>query len=788
MLSNKISALIDAAEFISDEQGVTELNLIKKTYDEGQYIVSFIGSFSAGKSYLLNNILGQSILPQGVLETTPFLTYIKYGEEEKAIIYYNNGTSKEIPVSDVACLTQKGIETKYHIADIEYLLIFLPLELLANGLVLLDTPGINTTISRHEQLLAESLAVSSRVFYVLNGMPRKNDIEKLKDLLKIGVPISVIRTHCDDIVDTEESLLDVIENDLKVLSNVDIKANNVYHISNLAQDKFPDFQRLKVFLANIAKDAYDNMKKDLKEKLNNTSEKYISILQLQLQELESRLNSEQEQYELKIAKKKCTIDDLEKTLSKLNDKVVVKSKEAENNLKAQLSLLVSTHLNEAKRCIESSNVCTVKEMNELLEKQKNTVLAKLLSDMYASTDPLISDFSNQLAEVENSCQFKLEGIDVNDISLAQIENDNRQELKGLHDKLALISREKEELAARLTVIQNSPELEVIKSDIDRLVEEIKNSDLANKELGEYEPQMIARAPEGLQPSQIGKVLGNVADFALMFIDFGATAPVKGAQAAKNSSKIVTSLAKVIGKIEKATKIISNSKSMADTVKRLKNMGKAYATAKRIKQAKKLITTTKMMKEAMPESMLDYLTLEYWGEQLGKNFDVPVVYTEDIEYKNEFNKAKHTIEQEITRQQMALIEKKRELGLFKNSQEENLAKQQCLTNIELKVQKELEKKEAEIAYKAKLQAISRWKSFCANNFIGVMEKHVQLLLSEYIETIPEKIEAFFGNKIENTKSLLEKERQEYIRLKDAPKENLLKEVKEIKTRIDDLRSA
>ena len=65
-----------------------QLEKIKANLNNGEYLVSFMGQFSAGKSRLINNLLRRDLLPVHITETTAMITFIKYGSEEKAVLYY----------------------------------------------------------------------------------------------------------------------------------------------------------------------------------------------------------------------------------------------------------------------------------------------------------------------------------------------------------------------------------------------------------------------------------------------------------------------------------------------------------------------------------------------------------------------------------------------------------------------------------------------------------------------------------------------------------------------------
>lgn len=65
-----------------------------KRLKEEKFSVAFFGPFTSGKSTLINTILHQELLPEGVKSTTAFPTIIKKGNKDRATIYYLDRKSK----------------------------------------------------------------------------------------------------------------------------------------------------------------------------------------------------------------------------------------------------------------------------------------------------------------------------------------------------------------------------------------------------------------------------------------------------------------------------------------------------------------------------------------------------------------------------------------------------------------------------------------------------------------------------------------------------------------------
>jgi ribosome biogenesis GTPase A len=119
-----------------------------------------LGEFSRGKSYLLNSLLGIEVLPTATQTTTAINTFLKAlpkGETERHILVHWQDKSKKpqrVEWKQDDALERWGTELEDTHADlrkeIDHIELFLSHPLLDKGLVLVDTPGLQTIVKHHE--------------------------------------------------------------------------------------------------------------------------------------------------------------------------------------------------------------------------------------------------------------------------------------------------------------------------------------------------------------------------------------------------------------------------------------------------------------------------------------------------------------------------------------------------------------------------------------------------------------------------------------------------------------
>lgn len=211
--------LLDATELLGNIKAHEALLQMQSVYQQKLHFVAFVGQYSAGKSCLLNSLLRRRLLPEGTTETTPLLTYIRYGEREEARLHYMDGAVQVLELAQVSQLVQQAGTDQWDLDRLEFLEVFLREDMLRAGMILLDTPGVNTLLERHERLLEASLSMAASIIYVGGHAPSRVDVDKLSMLTNAGFDVSFVRTHCDEIKEGEETLEQVKTADLRYPSN-----------------------------------------------------------------------------------------------------------------------------------------------------------------------------------------------------------------------------------------------------------------------------------------------------------------------------------------------------------------------------------------------------------------------------------------------------------------------------------------------------------------------------------------------------------------------------------------
>jgi GTP-binding protein EngB required for normal cell division len=142
-------------ERLAAEAGVArlaaEVRALSERVREGLFYVACVGQFKRGKSSLLNALIGRSVLPVGVAPVTAVVTVVRHGEHSTARVRFDSGAQEETAIEGLGAYVteEENPENRKGVAAVE---VFVPSELLATGMCLVDTPGIGSVFGGNTEV------------------------------------------------------------------------------------------------------------------------------------------------------------------------------------------------------------------------------------------------------------------------------------------------------------------------------------------------------------------------------------------------------------------------------------------------------------------------------------------------------------------------------------------------------------------------------------------------------------------------------------------------------------
>lgn len=173
-MSSVINEKMDIYNLLTAEEKkeLQEIELQLESFSDDQdskieLKVALIGEVKAGKSTLMNALVGKNVAPTGIMETTSIVMEIRHSNSESAILTYKEGASKTLPIQDAYNLLLGSNTDQTFFNQLTNVQIMLPLEEMKN-LILIDTPGLGTITKENEQRTLDYLCDVDIVLWVVN--------------------------------------------------------------------------------------------------------------------------------------------------------------------------------------------------------------------------------------------------------------------------------------------------------------------------------------------------------------------------------------------------------------------------------------------------------------------------------------------------------------------------------------------------------------------------------------------------------------------------------------------
>jgi GTP-binding protein EngB required for normal cell division len=160
--------------------------------------VAILGQFKAGKSSFINSLIGQDVLPVGVIPVTTVITRLRYEEKPGAIVTRFDGSRVEVPVDEVEQFISEA-KNPANEKNVEVVDIALSALARYQGLRLVDTPGLGSVFKYNTETSEEWLPEAGAAIVAVSAdRPLSdNDIGLLRELARYTPKIIVLLTKVD---------------------------------------------------------------------------------------------------------------------------------------------------------------------------------------------------------------------------------------------------------------------------------------------------------------------------------------------------------------------------------------------------------------------------------------------------------------------------------------------------------------------------------------------------------------------------------------------------------------
>ncbi|MBS7780103.1 dynamin family protein [Acidovorax sp. CCYZU-2555] len=160
-----------------------------------ELLVPVVGAFSAGKSSLLNAILGNELLPVAITPETAIPTELRHDVRERLQVFFTDEHTEEFRVEDLPQLQSRA-------AEIDCVRLYLNNDALAAlaPLVLVDMPGFNSPLDSHNKAIARYIGEGAHYLFVVSveeGTLHSSTLNRIDEISHLGRSFSICVNKAD---------------------------------------------------------------------------------------------------------------------------------------------------------------------------------------------------------------------------------------------------------------------------------------------------------------------------------------------------------------------------------------------------------------------------------------------------------------------------------------------------------------------------------------------------------------------------------------------------------------
>lgn len=477
---------IEHFKVLGMENQVQKITKLRDKVRSDNFKVMVVGLFKAGKSTLINSMLGDEILPDFATPCTAVINEVKYSNNKKAVLYFKDPIpensderlprkakshiskygSEDIPTMEISVdeledyvvipESQPDTDQGKAIQETPYekVELFWPLDLLKNGVEIIDSPGLNEFESR-TRITMNYLSNIDAVIFVLSALQPcgANEMEFIEDnILEMGHKdvffvfnrINQVRprererviNHCITRLQDKTgfgksgiffiSALDALDGRLDN-DEEQFKESGVGELEDLLS-YFLTKERGKVKLMQPTREYMVAVK----EAITDAIPKQQQMLNDTIEEIEQRFNAV-----------KPKLEDLERKKQQISEKIAISIEKLQPEIKALIESNISMMLKNIPTWCDTTalnNEIQLTKAKESAQKIVEELLQSITRNIQGSQNKwqkevLIPQLSEKIKEMTDSFEGNIEDfyIDLDKIKMDLIGNVNINDTAGIRD-------------------------------------------------------------------------------------------------------------------------------------------------------------------------------------------------------------------------------------------------------------------------------------------------------------------------------------------------------------------
>jgi len=299
-LKQKLVSVYEYLQNHGDNEQSVKIKQLARKLENQTFTIAFCGHFSAGKSTMINQVIGENILPSSPIPTSANLVKVQSGDDY-AKVFFKQGKPRMYVAPYDYDLVKKYCRDGDQIEEIE---ISRSHSNLPPNTVIMDTPGIDSADDAHRIATESAIHLADLIFYVMDYNHVQAELNFLftKELTKAGKDVYLVINQIDKHKAEELSFSDFQNSVEDSFTSWGVKPKRIFYTSLRQLDHpFNEFHDLQAFIAErmAAKDqflvpsVYYSLKKITQDFLDQQSKTEEERLAKDLKILDELSNQEQ---------------------------------------------------------------------------------------------------------------------------------------------------------------------------------------------------------------------------------------------------------------------------------------------------------------------------------------------------------------------------------------------------------------------------------------------------------------------------------------------------------------
>jgi len=373
----------EIANNIGAKEVLIEIDRLEEKYNNKELNIVLVGEFSSGKTTLINRFFNIN-LPTNVTPETATIWKIKGCDEEKYVVHFKNGESKEVTIDNIAKFDQKEISfIDICVKDFD------------RNINFVDTPGLSSLDEFHKKALEDYIEEADVVLLVadinqgLVATSKKFLEEHLTNSQKVYVTLTKGDTKSEEDIKKQREYI----------------ANNFKGFEKVIVVSKDNLEELKDLLGEIKRKKEEILTKRVEEKLNHICRLLeniiVSLLDVDTSDIESLKQKRRE---------------IEAEIEKIEDKLAYQKEELKRKIEVisnKSAKIVFNTLNAKKEYI--AEALWDNNLSEGINDRLRQVLEEAIKDVNVYIE---NELKKDVEELRSLTNLRIEDMTISVIDLA----------------------------------------------------------------------------------------------------------------------------------------------------------------------------------------------------------------------------------------------------------------------------------------------------------------------------------------------------------------------------------